>query len=130
MKTKNKHLKTKEKEIIEVKMKEKKKTGKEEKDSKCSDKFCPFHGHLKARGRIFEGYVTRKFPTRVAVEFERSVYVQKYERYEKKKTRIHARLPKCMEVEVGDYIKIRECKPLSKIIHFVVIEKIRSEGEK
>jgi len=31
-----------------------------------------------------------------------------------------------MDVNVGDYIRIRECRPLSKIIHFVVIEKVKS----
>lgn len=78
------------------------------------------------RGRIFEGTVTKKFPTRVVVEFERTVFVQKYERFYKKKTRLHARLPQGMNVEVGDYIRVRESRPLSKIIHFVVIEKVRS----
>ena len=38
------------------------------------------------RGRIFQGKVIRKFPTRVTIEFERTVYIQKYERYMVKKT--------------------------------------------
>lgn len=79
-----------------------------------------------ARGRIFEGYVTKKFPTRVVVEFERTVYVSKYQRFYKKKTRLHARLPHHLNVEVGDYVRVRECRPLSKIIHFIVIEKVKS----
>jgi ribosomal protein S17 len=29
------------------------------------------------------------------------------------------------DIEIGDYIKIQECRPLSKIIHFVVIGKIK-----
>lgn len=81
-------------------------------------------------GRIFKGYVTKKFPTRVVIEFERTVYVHKYERYYKKKTKIHAYLPKGMDVEVGDYVRIQECRPLSKIIHSVVIEKLKSKEEK
>lgn len=81
---------------------------------------------IPSRGRIFEGTITKKFPTRVVVEFERTVYVPKYQRFYKKKTRLHARLPKGMDVNVGDYIKIQECRPLSKIVHFVVIQKIRS----
>jgi len=83
---------------------------------------------VATRGRTFEGFVTKKFSRRVVVEFERTVFVQKYERFYRKKTRLHARLPKEMEsqINVGDYIKIRECRPLSKIIHFMVIEKIRS----
>jgi len=76
--------------------------------------------------------VEKKFPRRVVIEFERMIYVRKYERYAKEKTRIHARLPDCMkeEVNVGDIIKVQECRPLSKIIHFVVIKKIKGgEGK-
>ena len=93
----------------------------------CNGKDCPKHGGLKARGRTFEGTVIRKFHKRVTIEFERMIYIQKYERYAKSKTKIHARLPVCMEddIEIGDYIKIQECRPLSKIIHFVVIGKIK-----
>ncbi len=81
-----------------------------------------------ARGRIFQGYVIKKFLKRAVIEFERTVYVHKYERYFKKKTRLHARLPDKIDINVGDYVKIQECRPLSKIIHFIVIEKIKSIG--
>lgn len=93
----------------------------------CKDKDCHIHGSLKVRGRTFEGTVTKKFHKRIVIEFERMVYVRKYERYKKSKTKIHARLPVCMEdeINIGDYIKIQECRPLSKLIHFVVIGKIR-----
>jgi small subunit ribosomal protein S17 len=96
------------------------------------DKDCPFHGNLKIHGRIFEGKVKRKFLRRVVIEFERMIYVRKYERYKKSRTKIHARLPKCMEKEinVGDLVQVQECRPLSKIIHFVVIRRIKSGGEK
>lgn len=94
----------------------------------CKDKDCHVHGNLKARGRTFQGTVIRKFHKRITIEFERMVYVRKYERYAKSRTKIHARLPVCMEnkIKVGDLIKVQECRPLSKIIHFVVIEKIKS----
>lgn len=93
----------------------------------CKDRDCPFHGKLKVRGRIFEGKVKSKFPRRISIEFERMIYVKKYERYAKSKTKIHARLPACMEdkINIGDTVLVRECRPLSKIIHFVVIKKIR-----
>ena len=103
------------------------KTEAKEVQNRCEDKDCPIHGYLKARGRSFKGKVIRKFPKRVAIEFERIVSVRKYERYYIKKTRIHARLPDCMknDINIGDYIEIRECRPLSKIIHFVVVNKIK-----
>lgn len=101
------------------------------KDSKCSDKQCPVHGTLSARGRIFEGIVIKKLPRRIAIEFERTLFIKKYERYIKKRTKIHARLPSCFEehVKVGDYVQIRECRPLSKIIHFVYIKTIRTKEQ-
>ena len=115
-------------------MKEEKveKKAKEKTSVSCGDRDCSVHGNLKSRGRTFEGKVIRKFHKRVAIEFERMIYVKKYERYKKSKTKIHARLPVCMEKEinVGDLIKVQECRPLSKIIHFVVVEKIKEAEEK
>jgi small subunit ribosomal protein S17 len=92
----------------------------------CMDPKCPFHGSLKLRGRIFRGKIIKKFPKRVVVEFERTLYVKKYERYAKSKTKLHARLPDCLakDIMVGDYVEINECRPLSKLIKFAVIKKI------
>ena len=80
------------------------------------------------RGRTFEGTVTKKFPHRVVVELERTIYDQKYERFYKKKTKLHARIPEGMEIEVGDIVKVRQTRPLSKIVNFLVIEKVKSAG--
>lgn len=87
---------------------------------------------INSRGRFFEGIVKKKFPKRVSIEFERMTYVKKYERYAKSKTKIHARLPKIFEkeIKVGDLIRIQECRPLSKIIHFIVVKKIKDGEEK
>jgi small subunit ribosomal protein S17 len=95
----------------------------------CDDRNCHVHGNLKVRGRTFEGKVISKSHKRIAIEFERMIYIRKYERYAKSRTKIHARLPECMEneINIGDVVKIQECRPLSKIIHFVVISKV---GEK
>ena len=97
----------------------------------CSDPKCHVHGNLKTRGRIFDGVVIKKFPKRVAIEFDRMIYVKKYERYKKSKTKVHARLPDCMEdqIKLGDYIRVQECRPLSKIIHFAVLNKIKDKME-
>mgnify|MGYP001612402883 FL=1 len=86
---------------------------------------------INPRGRIFEGNVIEKFPKRIVIEFGRTIYVRKYERYAKSRTRIHARLPENMKdkINIGDLIKVQECRPLSKIIHFVVIEKIKDAKE-
>lgn len=107
------------------KVKEKKQTEKSRKKKAAKDL------GVSTRGRTFQGIVVRKFQKRVAIEFERTVYIPKYERYLKKKTRIHARLLDSMihDIHEGDLIKIKECRPLSKIIHFIVIEKIKSAEE-
>jgi len=95
----------------------------------CKDRDCPIHGNLKMRGKTFKGIVISKHDKRIAIEFERMIYIKKYERYAKTKTKIHARLPKCKEkeIQIGDLVKVKECRPLSKIIHFVFLEKIRGK---
>lgn len=98
----------------------------------CNSRWCPFHGSepVKLRGRTFEGTVIRKLTGRIVIEFERLLSVRKYERFEKRKTRLHARLPECLNnIEVGDLVKIAECRPLSKIIHFIAVEKIKDKQE-
>lgn len=81
------------------------------------------------RGRKFEGYVIKKFPGRITIGLERVRPVKKYERYIKIRSKMHARLPKELEdkIDVGDYIQIQECRPLSKILHHIVTKKIRSK---
>jgi len=98
----------------------------------CKDFACPRHGNISLRGRSFYGNVIKKFPKRVVIEFMRTIFVRKYERYAKRKTKLHARLPDCMfnEISIGDYIEIKESRPISKIIHFVVVGKVNKENEK
>lgn len=103
----------------------------EAKELICKDKDCPTHGKLKVRGRIFEGKVVKKFHKRIAIEFERMIYISKYERYAKSRTKIHARLPICMDrdINIGDLVRVQECRPLSKIIHFVTVKKLKDASE-
>ncbi|MFA5992221.1 MAG: 30S ribosomal protein S17 [Candidatus Pacearchaeota archaeon] len=86
------------------------------------DTNCP------TRGRKFEGYVIKKFENRVVIRFEKVKYIKKYERYVKTQSKMHARLPSEIkdQINMGDYIQIMECRPLSKILHFIVIKKIRN----
>lgn len=103
----------------------KEKTKKQHEPAKASNKV----DIVGTRGRFFEGFVIKKFPMRVVIEFERTVYVHKFERFYKKKTKLHARLPQGLDINVGDLIRIQECRPLSKITHFVVISKVREAGK-
>ena len=91
----------------------------------CNDKKCPFHGSLKLRGRIFVGIVTATDAHKSAtVMWERKNLIQKYERYEKRRTKIRVHNPPCINANKGDFVKIAECRPLSKTKKFAIIEKI------
>ncbi len=95
---------------------------------KCNDNSCPFHGNLKCRGRIFSGTViSAKMHKTVVVEWSRIINLPKYERYEKKNTKIKAHNPSCLNAKEGNIVKISECRPLSKTKNFVVIEVIGKE---
>jgi len=91
----------------------------------CEDKKCPFHGNLKVRGRLFTGTVINTDAHKSAtIEFERSYYVVKYERHEKRITKLRVHNPSCIDAKKGDKVKVSECRPLSKTKKFVIIEKI------
>ncbi|MBS7287689.1 MAG: 30S ribosomal protein S17 [Candidatus Freyarchaeota archaeon] len=91
----------------------------------CDDPYCPFHGGLPVRGMMFEGKVVRdKMQRTVTVEQEYLKYNSKYKRYERRRSKIHAHNPPCIDARLGDKVKIMECRPLSKTVSFVVIEKI------
>jgi len=97
-------------------------------EKECDDPYCPFHGHLKVRGQIIEGVViSDKMNRTVTVKREYLYYLKKYERYEKRTSKIHAHNPPCIDAKVGDRVKIMECRPLSKTVSFVVIEKVGGE---
>jgi len=95
-----------------------------EKESvKCNDVNCPFHGSLKLRGRTFSGIVkSAKMNKSVVVEWDRLYYLQKYERYEKRKTKLNAHLPECINAKEGDRVIIQECRKLSKTKSFCVVK--------
>jgi small subunit ribosomal protein S17 len=91
----------------------------------CSDKNCPFHGTLSVRGQMLIGVVkSNKMQDSILVKRDFMHYVQKYERYEKRTSTIAAHCPPCIKTRVGDKVRIAECRPLSKTISFVTIEKI------
>src|SRR5512136_352333 len=91
----------------------------------CNDQDCPFHGTLPVRGQVILGTVkSTKRQNTVSVEREFMHYVKKYERYEKRTSTYHAHCPSCMNLNVGDTVRIAECRPLSKTVSFVTIEKV------
>jgi len=95
---------------------------------KCKDGSCPIHGNLKCRGKIFTAVViSTKMQKTGIVEFARQYYLPKFERYEKRRTRIKAHNPECINAKEGDIVKVSECRPLSKTKNFVIIENLGKE---
>jgi small subunit ribosomal protein S17 len=90
----------------------------------CDDINCPFHGCLPIRGKILQGVVaSSKMSKTVVVKRDTLHYVSKYMRYEKRTSRINAHNPPCINAKEGDKVKVAECRPLSKTVAFVIVEK-------
>lgn len=88
----------------------------------CEDIRCPWHGKISIRGRAFKGVVTSaKAHATAVVEWGYHHYFPKYERYERRKSRVIAHNPPCIRARDGDEVMIAECRPLSKTKHFVVV---------
>jgi len=95
---------------------------------RCNDAKCPFHGNLSVRGRQFIGtVVSTKMRKTAVIEFERLHFLKKYERYEKRRTKLKVHNPECIDAKDGDVVKVMECKPLSKTKNFVIIQKLGAE---
>lgn len=98
-------------------------------ETKCNDKLCPFHGNLSVRTRTIKGkVVSAKMEGTVIVQRDYVHYIKKYMRYERKRSKIPAHNPACINAKEGDIVKIAECRPLSKTVSFVVVHK-SSKGE-
>lgn len=91
----------------------------------CDDINCPFHGTLSLRGHTLEGIViSDKMERTIIVRRDYLNYVPKYRRYERRRSNVAAHSPPCLDVKAGDKVKLGECRPISKTVGFVVIEKL------
>jgi small subunit ribosomal protein S17 len=94
----------------------------------CEDRNCPFHGELPVRGRILEGVVvSAKMDKTVVVERNYLQYVSKFMKYERRRSRIPSHNSPCIDAQEGDRVTIAECRPLSKTVSFVVVEKLEEK---
>jgi small subunit ribosomal protein S17 len=101
-----------------------------EPEETCSDENCPFHGSLSVRGQTLEGRVaSTDMEKTVVVEREYDVRVPKYDRYMKRRSRIPAHAPPCVELAEGDTVRIAETRPLSKTKSHVVVERVSGGDE-
>ena len=94
----------------------------QEPETACDDENCPFHGELSVRGQTLDGTVaSTDMDKSVVVEREYDVTVPKYDRLMKRRSRVPAHAPPCMDLEEGQQVTIAECRPLSKTKSHVVV---------
>jgi len=94
----------------------------------CNDRDCPFHGTLSLRGRILEGTViSAKMNKTAVVRRDYLNYMPKFKRYERRHSHIPAHNPPCIDAREGDWVKIAECRPISKTVSFAVVEKLEEK---
>ena len=94
----------------------------QEPETACSDRNCPFHGELSVRGQTLNGEVaSTDMEKTVVVEREYDVKVPKYDRFMKRRSRVPAHAPDCLDLAVGDTVTIAEGRPLSKTKSHVVV---------
>ena len=63
----------------------------------------------------------------VTVQWDRKKFLKKYQRYEKRRSKVKAHNPPEVHAQKGDIVKIMETRPLSKTKNFVVIEVMGQE---
>ena len=91
----------------------------------CEDRNCPFHGTLSLRGRVLDGVVvSAKMDKTVIIERKYLQPSSKFVRYERRHSHIPSHNPPCLDVKEGERVRIAECRPLSKTVSFVVVEKL------
>ncbi len=101
------------------------------KTEECQDQSCPFHGNTRIRGKITQGVVvSKKSKNSVIIKRDYVNFVKKYQRYERRNTRLACHLPECLlhEVEIGDLVKVGESRKISKTKAFIVLGKILEGG--
>jgi small subunit ribosomal protein S17 len=77
---------------------------------------------------LFEGVVaSAKMDNTVVVKRDYLYFVPKFLRHERRRSRIPSHNPPCIDAKEGDRVKIAECRPISKTVSFVVVEKMEEK---
>ena len=86
--------------------------------------------NLSVRGKTFVGkVVSAKMHKTVVVEWERRTLIPKFERYEKRRSKVSAHNSEEINAQEGDIVRIQETRPLSKTKNFAVVEIITKAGD-
>jgi small subunit ribosomal protein S17 len=82
--------------------------------------------NLRTHGRIFTGKVIKDvFHKTTTIEFPRQIYNEKYERFQKRRTKLKVHIPEGFNVVKGDTIKVIETRPISKTKNFLAVEVVK-----
>jgi small subunit ribosomal protein S17 len=93
----------------------------------CTDPNCPFHGNLSVRGRVLDGTViSLKMDKTAIIRRDYLQYVPKFKRYERRHSHVPAHNPSCLTIKEDDKVKVAECRPISKTVSFVIVEKLEA----
>jgi small subunit ribosomal protein S17 len=77
---------------------------------------------MESRGRVLSGVVVSdKADKTISVKIEKKVKHPKYGKVIKRSTKVHAH-DENNSAKVGDFVNIQECRPISKLKSFVLID--------
>ncbi|MEY2973025.1 MAG: hypothetical protein RI886_802 [Pseudomonadota bacterium] len=85
---------------------------------------------MESKGRVLSGVVVSdKADKTISVKIERKVKHPKYGKVIKRSTKVHAH-DENNTAKIGDFVSIQECRPISKLKSFVLIEseKVNNAG--
>lgn len=96
----------------------------------CTDKKCPFHGEILVKKELLKGKMVKKDINHSAtIEWFRSFYVPKYERYEIRRSRMRVHNPPCIDAKIGQEVLVARTRPLSKVKNHVILTVIHEENK-
>jgi small subunit ribosomal protein S17 len=82
----------------------------------------------EVRGGVFTGtVVSNKMEKSATVRWEHTQEIPKYERKERRNTKVTVHVPEDLEVEEGDTVKVGETRPISKTKSHKIIERIEED---
>jgi len=97
-------------------------------DSAYHHKNCPFTGKLAVKKELLSGVVIKKDTNKSAtIEWNRTKYVPKYERYEVRRSRLRVHNPPCLDAQVGQKVLVARTRPLSKTKNHVILQVVDEE---
>ncbi len=87
------------------------------------DAKCPFYGDVTVKNETLSGVVVKRDTSRSAtIEWTKSHYIPKYERYAVKRYRLRVHNPLSIDAQLGQKVLVARTRPLSKTKNHVIIK--------